>query len=174
MLDEASLLIDIAERRLEELTRTDAMKSDPYVLCLGVLVAVVKATAAARQPLTGPEQASYQAQVIAMLEKAVGACLGQEVRYLGRKIDRKQATTIGGLMGIAWLAGGLVVAGAYAGWVWRSAPPAASAEAWSNIMRDNPDPRAALKVSAVSVDPSGRRYYVGVPLWADPAAPPRR
>ena len=66
-------LVALAEARIAEMSRSGAMAQDPYRMALGVLVAVVKATAAAGRPPVDPMDADLRAAIIAVYDKQARA-----------------------------------------------------------------------------------------------------
>jgi hypothetical protein len=153
------------------------MKRDPYRMVLKLLVAVarlqpavVRAITAAKHPLN-----DMKAELlVAVREGAVQGASG-EARYLGRKVDRRLAVWIGMSIGVAFVAGGLTVAAfSFLADTGRFGPTDMGDAAWVELIKNNPDPRTALKAAPVQADASGRKFYNGLLLWAEPAPTPRR
>ena len=172
--DEVSALVALAEARMAELLRSGAMSRDPYAMALSVLVAVTKTLAAARHPLTAAERDGLKADLVRAV--ADGAVVGaaREARALGRKVDRRLAVWIGCAVGLAFVLGGVTVAGLSMAFdAGRLGTSAQADAAWAQLMRDNPDPRAAMKASPLQVDSSGRRFFSGLAMWAEPGPGPQ-
>lgn len=170
-----------AELQLATMRGHRSLKGDPLAEVLGLLVAVVRvfppaldAMQEARHPLTSEEGAKVVADIVKATERGAQVGAAREARSLGRRIDRRTAAWMGAAVGLAFLAGGAVVA-ALAVYTDTGAlgRTARAASAWDALIRDNPDPRPAIAASGVRQDASGRKYYPGLPMWAEPAPLPR-
>ena len=172
--DEAAAMIALAEARFADMARSGAMARDPYANALGVLVAVTKAMAASRKVVPAVDLDAIRTALVAAVSEGAVTGAAREARYLGRRIDRRLAVRIGALVGLAFVLGGAGMAGLTvvldAG---RFGPSGLADAAWGQLVRDNPDPRAAMRASPVQVDAAGRRYYSGLAMWAEPGSTPQ-
>ena len=172
--DEVSALVALAEARMAELLQSGAMSRDPYAKALGVLVAVTKTVAAARHPLTAAERDRLKADLVQAVAEGAVVGAAREARALGRKVDRRLAVWIGCAVGLAFVLGGVTVAGlSMALDAGRLGASGQANAAWAQLMRDNPDPRATIKASPVQIDSSGRKFFSGLAMWAEPGEGPQ-
>jgi hypothetical protein len=123
----------------------------------------------AQDPLSDDDRS----KLVKAVEDGAYNATRKEARRMIRTLDSKLVVTIGLAVGAAFIVGGLTAWGAIMATHWGPySPSAQSAEAWHDLMANNPDPRPAIAGAEIRADHNGRRYYAGLSLWIDPARPP--
>lgn len=145
---------------------------------LGIFPGLVRAMEASREPITPARWEAIERRQ----EEAATRVFRKASQSVVGAANRQATVRL--TVGIAAIAAAAGAGGFVAGRVTASAEVASieaglrmqlgAAAAWVDIIRANPDPRAAVGAATVRADAQGRRYIEGLSLWAEPPAPPRR
>ena len=182
--DEMEAGLAKAQAALAEASEEGVMQRDPYRLALVGLSSAIGymakttrrweqatgAVIAARQPFPQEERDDMARAIVEATEKGAFQGMRKEAQRMIRTLDRDLALRIGLSVGVAYVVGALSVLGVlFATHLGPFSRDEQASAAWRELARNNSDPRPALSASEVRADKAtGRRYYAGVSLWAEP------